>query len=127
MRGPSRAAAAGPGAGGSAGCGSPRCRTPRLQSLHGFLGRNVAKPATIATDGWSGYAGLAAKGYGHEPINLARSWGDAALRLPAIHLVFGLAKRWLLGTHHGAVRPKHLQAYLDEYVFRLYGASGVKL
>ena len=31
---------------------------------------------------------------------------------------FGLAKRWLLGTHHGAVRPKHLQAYLDEYVFR---------
>ena len=40
------------------------------------------------------------------------------LRLPAIHLVFGLAKRWLLGTHHGAVRRKHLQAYLDEYVFR---------
>jgi len=38
--------------------------------------------------------------------------------LPAIHLVFGLAKRWLLGTHHGAVRPNHLQAYLDEYVFR---------
>ena len=40
------------------------------------------------------------------------------LRLPAIHLVFGLAKRWLLGTHHGAVSKKHLQAYLDEYVFR---------
>jgi transposase-like protein len=97
------------------------------QSLHGFLAANIAPPATIATDGWSGYAGLAAKGYGHEPINLARSWGDAALRLPAIHLVFGLAKRWLLGTHHGAVRPKHLQAYLDEYVFRLYGTSGVKL
>ena len=40
------------------------------------------------------------------------------LRLPAIHLVFGLAKRWLLGTHHGAVGKKHLPAYLDEYVFR---------
>jgi ISXO2-like transposase domain len=51
-------------------------------------------------------------------ILLARSWGDAALRLPAIHLVFGLAKRWLLGTHHGAVSAKHLQSYLDEYVFR---------
>ena len=61
------------------------------------------------------------------PINLSRTWGDAVLRLPAIHLVFGLAKRWLLGTHHGAVGKKHLQAYLDEYVFRLYGASGVKL
>jgi hypothetical protein len=29
-----------------------------------------------------------------------------------------LAKRWLLGTHQGAVRPKHLPAYLDEFVFR---------
>jgi transposase-like protein len=87
-------------------------------SLEGFIDRNLAKPATVTTDGWSGYQGLAAKGYDHEAINLSRSWGDAALRLPAIHLVFGLAKRWLLGTHHGAVGRKHLQAYLDEYVFR---------
>jgi hypothetical protein len=28
-----------------------------------------------------------AKGYAHEPINLSASWGDASLRLPAIHLV----------------------------------------
>jgi transposase-like protein len=88
------------------------------KSLVGFLGQNVSSPAPIATDGWSGYRGLEAEGYAHEPIPLARSWGDAALRLPAIHLVFGLAKRWLLGTHHGAVSAKHLQAYLDEYVFR---------
>jgi transposase-like protein len=88
------------------------------KSLQGFLGHNVARPATVSTDGWSGYQGLAAKGYAHEPIDLSRSWGDASLRLPAIHLVFGLAKRWLLGTHHGAVGSKHLQAYLDEYVFR---------
>ena len=47
-----------------------------------------------------------------------RQLGDAALRLPAIHLVFGLTKRWLLGTHHGAVSKKHLPAYLDEFVFR---------
>lgn len=88
------------------------------RSLHGFIARNVAEGAAISTDGWSGYAGLDARGYRHEPVVLGQSWGDAALRLPAIHLVFGLAKRWLLGTHHGAVRPKHLQAYLDEYVFR---------
>ena len=87
-------------------------------SLEGFLAANVAKPATVATDGWSGYLGLPDAGYGHEPVNLARSWGDAALRLPAIHLVFSLAKRWLMGTHHGAVSEKHLPAYLDEYVFR---------
>jgi transposase-like protein len=88
------------------------------KSLEGFLGRNVAQRATVATDGWSGYGGLAAAGYAHEPVNLAASWGDAALRLPAIHLVFGLAKRWLFGTHHGAVSSKHLGAYLDEFVFR---------
>ena len=88
------------------------------RSLESFLAAAVAQPATIATDGWSGYGGLAAAGYAHEPLNLSASWGDAALRLPAIHLVFGLAKRWLLGTHHGAVSAKHLPAYLDEFVFR---------
>ena len=87
-------------------------------SLGRFLGQNLARPATVATDGWSGYTGLAAAGYRHEPLNLSASWGDAALRLPAIHLVFGLAKRWLLGTHHGAVSAKHLPAYLDQFVFR---------
>ena len=97
------------------------------ESLEDFLAGNVAPPAAVTTDGWQGYAGLGEAGYHHEAINLATGWGDAVLRLPAIHLVFGLAKRWLLGTHHGAVRRKHLQAYLDEYVFRLYGASGVKL
>ena len=88
------------------------------KSLDGFLGQNVARPATVVTDGWSGYGGLGAAGYRHEPLNLSATWGDAALRLPAIHLVFGLAKRWLLGTHHGAVRAKHLPAYLDEFTFR---------
>jgi transposase-like protein len=87
-------------------------------SLEAFLGQYVAKPSTVATDGWSGYAGLETAGYTHAPLNLSATWGDAALRLPAIHLVFGLAKRWLLGTHHGAVRKKHLPAYLDEFVFR---------
>ena len=85
-------------------------------SLEGFLGAAVAAPAAVATDGWGGYAGLPAKGYGHEPADPGAC--DAALRLPGIHLVFGLAKRWLLGTHHGAVSRKHLPAYLDEYVFR---------
>jgi transposase-like protein len=88
------------------------------KSLEGFLAGAVARPASVATDGWSGYAGLAPAGWRHEPLNLNASWGDAALRLPAIHLVFGLAKRWLLGTHHGAVSSKHLPAYLDEFTFR---------
>src|ERR687883_752759 len=85
-------------------------------SLEGFLGAAVAAPAAVATDGWSGYAGLAAEGYAHEPVEPGAR--EAALPLPGIDLVFGLAKRWLLGTHHGAVSKKHLPASLDEYVFR---------
>jgi hypothetical protein len=29
-----------------------------------------------------------------------------------------LLKRWLLGTHQGAVSRKHLDYYLDEFTFR---------
>ena len=97
------------------------------RSLGGFLDQNVARPAAVATDGWAGYAGLDAAGYAHEPLNLGATWGDAALRLPAIHLVFGLAKRWRLGTHHGAVGKKHLGAYLDEFVFRFNRRTATNL
>jgi hypothetical protein len=33
--------------------------------------------------------------------------------------IASLLKRWLLGTHQGAVSSKHLDYYLDEYTFRL--------
>jgi transposase-like protein len=87
-------------------------------SLEHFLASAVARSAPVATDGWSGYRGLAAAGFQHERHVVRTSPGDAAAELPAIHLVFGLVKRWLLGTHHGAVGKKHLAAYLDEFVFR---------
>jgi hypothetical protein len=37
--------------------------------------------------------------------------------MPIIHLVFSNLKTWINGTHHG-VSPDHLQAYLNEFVFR---------
>lgn len=37
--------------------------------------------------------------------------------LPWVHRVFANLKRWALGVYHGLRRP-HLQAYLDEFVFR---------
>ena len=37
--------------------------------------------------------------------------------LPMIHPVFANLKAWILGTHHG-VSQQHLQAYLNEFVFR---------
>ena len=38
--------------------------------------------------------------------------------MPAVHRVASLLKRWLLGTHHGGVRNRHLDYYLDEFTFR---------
>ena len=38
--------------------------------------------------------------------------------LPRVHRVVSLLKRWLLGTHQGAVSRVHLYYYLDEYTFR---------
>lgn len=35
-----------------------------------------------------------------------------------MHRVIALLKRWLLGTHQGAVSHKHLDYYLDEFTFR---------
>ena len=36
----------------------------------------------------------------------------------ACHWTFSLLKRWLVGTHAGAMKPKHLQANLDEFALR---------
>ena len=35
-----------------------------------------------------------------------------------MHKAISLLKRWLLGTHQGAVSHEHLDYYLDEFVFR---------
>jgi len=38
--------------------------------------------------------------------------------MPRVHRVISLLKRWLIGTHQGAVSHKHLEYYLDEFTFR---------
>ena len=38
--------------------------------------------------------------------------------LPRVHRISSLLKRWLLGTHQGAVSAEHLDYYLDEFTFR---------
>lgn len=87
--------------------------------LQGFIRSAVAPGSRIHTDGWEGYAGLSAQGYEHEVSVLrGRSPSAAVQLLPRVHRVASLLKRWLLGTHQGAVRPDHLDYYLDEFTFR---------
>jgi transposase-like protein len=83
------------------------------ESLGGFVAAAIASGSTVVSDGWSGYATL--KEVKHDP----KVVGPVAAHvvLPWVHRVFANAKRWALGVYHG-LRQRHLQAYLDEFVFR---------
>jgi transposase-like protein len=83
-----------------------------------FVEQSVEPGSMVHTDGWEGYRGLGAKGYRHKVTNIKRSGKLAHELLPRVHRIAALLKRWLLGTHQGAVRPLHLGYYLDEYTFR---------
>jgi len=87
--------------------------------LHGFVQGAVEPGSVVHTDGWVAYRGLEPLGYQHEATVLLGQEEDAATRLlPRVHRVASLLKRWLLGTHQGAVSPEHLDYYLDEFTFR---------
>jgi len=106
--------------------GFGRCRMRPLPdastaSLHSFVTDFVAQGSTVITDGWKGYCGLDQLGYIHQPRSqrAARVGGDdSTALLPGAHRIASLAKRWLLGTHQGAVDRAHLSNYLNEFVFR---------
>lgn len=92
-------------------------RVPDLTkaSLHGFIREAVEPGGTVRTDGLPAYLGL--EGYVHDR-QVQRNQAAGEHLLPRVHRVVSLLKRWLLGTHQGAVDQGHLDAYLDEFTFR---------
>lgn len=81
--------------------------------------KDYIEPGTVVvTDGLGAYNGLKAAGFDHQPHVLSKEGDKARQQLDHVHLVISLLKRWLVGTHQGAVTPAHLQAYLDEFAFR---------
>jgi hypothetical protein len=97
-------------------------------SLHAFLATDLAAGATAKTDGLPSYAG--APGVHHEPHVVGKM--AAHIVLPWVHRVVANLKVWALGVYHG-LRRKHVQSYLDEFVFRFnrrrtrYAAFGALL
>jgi len=85
-------------------------------TLEAAIAGMIAPGSRVRTDAWRGYNGLEACGYSHEVVRQEASLGDNLL--PLANRVGSLLKRWLLGTHQGAVRPSHLDYYLDEFTFR---------
>jgi transposase-like protein len=74
--------------------------------------------SVVSTDGHAGYNALAELGYLHDRHSLYATGDPAHVAMPRVHRVASLLKRWLLGTHQGAVRPHQLDDYLDEFTFR---------
>ena len=68
--------------------------------------------------GSAAYRSLTSLGYVHQQNVMLGAKEPAHVTLAGVHRVASLIKRWILGTHHGAVQPEHLDAYLDEFVFR---------
>ena len=65
------------------------------------------------------------EGYVHQVTVVSRQEQSASELMPRVHRVMSLLKRWLLGTHQGAVSHKlfrlrwpDLDYYLDEFTFR---------
>lgn len=88
------------------------------RSLVPFVRDVVTPGAVVRTDGLASYRKLSELGYQHRQIVLTATETPAHVLLPGVHRIASLLKRWLLGTHQGAVLPQHLDYYLDEYTFR---------
>jgi transposase-like protein len=85
----------------------------RTQDLVRFLREYVEEGTTVITDGLPAYKRIEHFGYTHIVEE-----DDVDYKLPHIHRVFSNLKTWILGTHHGGIMHKHLQAYLNEFTFR---------
>jgi transposase-like protein len=105
------------------GPGIGRIRMRRIldasaESLMPFV-RDSAEPGSIIhTDGWLGYELLERNGYQHDVTFLRGKKKTPSELMPRVHRVISLLKRWLMGTHQGAVSLEHLDYYLDEFTFR---------
>ena len=86
-------------------------------SIEAFVRANVKPGTTLISDGHPSYPGLSGD-YRHDPRVVGKM--AAHIVLPWSHRAFSLLKRWAMGTYHG-LRRKHIDTYLDEFVFRYNG------
>ena len=71
--------------------------------MRAFITTVIEPGSLVITDGWRHYDKHTLAGYEHE-IRMVKGSGKKAHELlPRVHLVASLLRRWLLGTHQGAV------------------------
>jgi hypothetical protein len=89
----------------------------KAKTLQAFINDVIEPGSEVHTDGWDGYERVKTRYY-HRVSFLRGHPAVATELLPRVHRVVSLLKRWLLGTHQGAVSHAHLDYYLDEFTFR---------
>jgi transposase-like protein/Zn ribbon nucleic-acid-binding protein len=87
-------------------------------TLKRFADDHVAAQAAVTTDGLASYNRRSLGDRPHDMSVQTPAERREKDTLQGVHWTVSLLKRWLLGTHASAVKPKHLQAYLDEFAFR---------
>jgi len=87
-------------------------------TIERFAEGQIAADARVVTDGHAGYNKRSLDKRPHDMVVQTKTERRESDALQGCHWTTSLLKRWLLGTHAGAVRAKHLQAYLDEFAFR---------
>jgi len=85
--------------------------------LISFVKYAIEPGAVVITDGWEAYAGLKQEGFKHRPRVATPSSKTASVLLPRVHRVASLLKRWLAGTHQGALSGEQLDSYLEKFTF----------
>jgi transposase-like protein len=95
-------------------------RIPNIKrdTLTEFVLDHVARGSEVRTDGYTGYDDIGRYRFKHVVTNVSASGDPAHVVLPHVHLVASLRKRWILGTHQGAIGHSQLDYYLDEFTFR---------
>lgn len=94
----------------------------RGYSLRPFIVNNVEFGSTVHTDEWWGYRGLS-RIFKHQYINHgAGEYSKDGVHTNSIEGFWSLLKRGVIGIYH-SMSDKHLQKYLDEFVFR-YNTRG---
>jgi len=86
------------------------------RSLIAAIRENIELGSSVRTDTWKGYTNISSSGYTHIKVNQSSEIGEKMLSLA--HRVASLLKRWLQGTHQGAIDSHYLDYYLDEFSFR---------
>jgi transposase-like protein len=90
----------------------------KRETLQAQILSNVGFNAHVFTDGWAGYEGLdKVKNFTHRTVNHMNEYVNGRVHTQGIENFWSLLKRGLTGTYV-AVEPFHLDAYIDEQVFR---------